>query len=426
MSTESKSTFFRQSGWLVIANTLAGMFMVGVHPFASRMPEAEYGLFTALLRLFMVLSIPAAGLQIVLAQKTAAAIQPEQRAEVAAASRGILKALILLWLVVGFVLGMFQNQMIASFKIVKPAALWVTWLVVLPALGLPLFQGMLQGVQNFSWLGLSMILNGVGRCGFIAIIVLFLHGEAAGAMTGTFCGVLAGMFLAFWPMRQTLRLRGTFHASIWLKRLLPLTLGAGSVLFLINVDIIAVQSHFPKNLTPFYAAGGMVGVGLVTFTTPMASVMFPKLVRSFAQSETSNALWLAIGGTAVLGIVGALLCTIFPELPLRIMYFRNPDYLKAAVLVPWFMWCLLPVTVANVLVSNLLARERFAVVPWLVFVAAGYGFALFKYAAAAGLSGDAFAAFRHIIQILGIFSTLLLIIATIFNWRELRGRGADA
>ena len=46
----SKLTFFRQSGWLVIATLAGGVFFYAVHIFASKMPSSEYGVFNALLQ----------------------------------------------------------------------------------------------------------------------------------------------------------------------------------------------------------------------------------------------------------------------------------------------------------------------------------------------------------------------------------------
>jgi hypothetical protein len=115
---------------------------------------------------------------------------------------------------------------------------------------------------------------------------------------------------------------------------------------------------------------------LVTFTTPLASVMFPKVVQSVAGRGPTDAARNALAATALLGCVAALACTLLPALPLRIIYFRNSDFWQAAPMVPWFAWALLPLILANVLVTNLLARDRFQVVPWAVAVAIGYGAAL--------------------------------------------------
>jgi hypothetical protein len=158
-----------------------------------------------------------------------------------------------------------------------------------------------------------------------------------------------------------------------LRRVVPLTLGVGVVLFMTNADVIYVQAVFSKGETPLYAPAAMIGLALVTFTTPLAAVMFPKIVQSAARTEKTDAMRHALVTTALLSGGAALACTIFPQLPLRIIYFRNATFWISAPLVPWFAWCLLPLILANVLINNLLARQRFQIVPWLLAVAIGYG-----------------------------------------------------
>ena len=78
-----------------------------------------------------------------------------------------------------------------------------------------------------------------------------------------------------------------------------------------------------------------------------------------------------------------------------------------AQLIPWFVWCMLPLGLANVLVNNLLAREQYRAIPWLMIVGAGYATAL---------------TFRNgtlitVIQTLGVFSMILLSVAAAFTVR---------
>ena len=117
-----------------------------------------------------------------------------------------------------------------------------------------------------------------------------------------------------------------------------------------------------------------------------------------------------------MGSAAALVVTGWPELPLRILYFRNPAYfVQAAPLVPWFAWCLLIVSLANVLVSNLLARERFAIVPWLAAIAAGYLGTLIGCRASL-LALPPLVAFQRVVMILGAFSLALSLAALWFTW----------
>jgi len=413
-SKDHTFTFFRQSGWLMIANSLCGVFMTLVHSITNDMAGGEYPLFQSLLRVFLILGIPAAGLQTVLAQEAARTVTLGEKIKLKGVIRAALTGTFAIWLVAASVLAVFQSAITTHLNVAKPMALWITLLAVLPALWLPILQGTLQGTQAFFWLGFSMIFNGAARFLCMILLVRILHGKASSAMAAALLGVAGASCIAAWPMRAMLLGAKELVWGTWLKKTIPLTFGTGSVLFVMSADVIFVKAHFPGNLVQLYGAAATLGFALVMFTTPLAAVMFPKLVRSVVTEQKSSALFNAIAGTALLGIIGALLCGVFPELPLRIMFYGNAEFLRAAPLVKLFMWAMLPVTLANVLVSNLLARENWKVVPWLTATAIGYGLSLSYYLNSPAAAP--FDAFRTVIQILGAFSLALLVIAAYFTW----------
>jgi hypothetical protein len=88
---------------------------------------------------------------------------------------------------------------------------------------------------------------------------------------------------------------------------------------------------------------------------------------------------------------------------------------KAAPLVPWFAWALLPLTVANVLVQNILAQARFKAVLWLMLVPPAYAAALCLQASHLVAMKEPFDAFIRIIQTLGVASTALCLLAACFS-----------
>ena len=71
---------------------------------------------------------------------------------------------------------------------------------------------------------------------------------------------------------------------------------------------------------------------------------------------------------------------------------------------------MLPLTLSMVLANALLAHSRFCVVPWLIAIAIGYGLALFLELRFGHGS------FMTVIQTLGIFSTLMLVVCAWFTW----------
>ncbi|MEI9863525.1 MAG: hypothetical protein WDN00_03015 [Limisphaerales bacterium] len=236
-----------------------------------------------------------------------------------------------------------------------------------------------------------------------------------GAMIAVLLGMVAGGTTALWQIWDIWKIAATRVAwRNWLRRVVPLTLGLGAAMFMLSADMIFTQNYFPREQTGFYAAAGMVGRALIFFTQPLTLVMFPKLARSAATGEKSNALLLALGATVLAGSAAAIACTLFPTLPLLVV--GGKSFLVVAPLVPWFAWCMLPLTLSNVLISSLMARSRFAAVPWLVLVAIGYGVALMLVGRHAGQLDDTQAGLKMMIQTLGVFNLLLLIVCAWFTW----------
>ena len=399
---------------MVIATVSGGAFMYAVHKVAGKMPKAEYGVFLTLLQVFNQMQIPALGLQTIFAQQAVAAAHEGERGQLTAAVRAVAIGTFLLWLAMAVGAFVIQDDLIRLWKISNPAAVWATVLLALGSMWLPMMMGVLQGRQNFLWLGWAGILNGVGRFVAITLIVLFLGGYAAGAMFGAVAGLVVAMAVAVWQTRDVwFGESSPFEWRAWLGRVVPLTLGLGASQFMFSADMIVVQTNFDKDMTGLYGAAGMIGRALVTFTAPMMAVMFPKVAQSAARAEKTNVLAQALGATALLGSLAALACTLFPELPLRLVY--DKSFLVIAPLVPWFAWCMLPLTLANVLISSLLARRRYEAVPWLVLVALAYGLTLFVLSPHFQQAGQT-RAFQSVVQTLGVFGLVLLAVSAWFTW----------
>jgi O-antigen/teichoic acid export membrane protein len=392
--------------------------MYAVQGVVSReIPKGEYGVFTTLLQVVSLMSIPAIGLQTVFAQQQAAAITEHQQRIVAGEFRAVWRVIFFIWLGMALVAGIFWQPALAGLKIENPAALAVTVLIGLAAMWMPLVMGMLQGRQNFLWLGWTNIFNGVGRFGLVCFIVFVLHDWAAGAMSAVFLGMTAVIVIGGWQIRYVWKIEtAPVEWKNWLRRVVPLTLGLGAATFMLSADMIFTQNFFPREQTPFYGAAGMIGRALVFFTQPLTLVMFPKLARSRATGEKSHALELALGATLLAGGAAAIACTLFPSLPLRLALYKPVYIATASPLVPWFAWCMLPLTLSNVLINGLMARSRFAVVPWLVLVAIGYGMALAIIGRRAGSLPDPQAGLRMMIQTLGVFNALMFGVCAWFTW----------
>src|SRR4051794_33547047 len=94
--TAQHSSFFRQSGWLMIANIAAGALMWAVHFLVKPIGTTQYGIFITLLTAVML--VPAIPLQMVFTQQTAKALATGSERELAGLIRFVCLGLISVWL----------------------------------------------------------------------------------------------------------------------------------------------------------------------------------------------------------------------------------------------------------------------------------------------------------------------------------------
>jgi O-antigen/teichoic acid export membrane protein len=413
MSADRK--FFRQSSWMVIATFAGGFFMALVHTVARKMGN-DYGSFVMLLRLLIIMGIPFAALQTVVARQAAAATDEAHELQLIATARALLFATFLVWLLYAVSVLVAAKPLSNLLNITSRPSLYLTLAVALMGLWVPIFKGLLQGRHQFWGLGWLQITDGVGRFALMLVFIGLLGGKTAGAM----CAILAGQLVTvvvggtltrkIWTTRATV----AFDWKAWFSGAIPLSFGLGTILMMSSIDMLFVQSLFEKSQATLYSGAMLTGFAIIQFIAPVALVMFARVAQSVARKEHSDSLGMTLTATILFGCVAAVGCTLFPKLPLRLMYFTNPEMWNAAPLVPWFAWALLPLTVANVLVQHILARAQFKAVPWLLLIAIGYAAAL-VFQAPALLRMASFDAFTRVIQTMGIASTLLCLVAAQFT-----------
>lgn len=410
-ASHHRLTFFRQSGWMIIATVVSGVFASAVHILSKRLPSSEYSAAAWMIQVIGQMQIPALGLQLVFAHQASAAITEQQRRQLAGTFRSVMRWTFCIWLAMAAFVALQHKHYEASLNLTNPWSLWLTVLSGLMMIWTPMFNGLLQGRQNFLWMGWVSIISNVGRVAIAVLIVIYFHGLAAGVMLGVFLGLAAGVAVAIWQNWDLLTSPGeAFDARAWLRHVTPLTLASGVGFFLQSEDGVIVPYYMGADLSAPYMFGGTLARAIPLLTGPLAAVMFPKLVHRKARSLKGgpNILGLTVLGTFVLGCVGAIGLTLFSRLIIRLG--SKPEFATSYIvsLMPLFAWAMVPLAMGNVLLNNLNAHSYFKPVPWLVALAVGYGLVLTNF----------HSSFKMVIETLAVFNLLYLAIVGLFTWQH--------
>ncbi|MFT4590128.1 MAG: O-antigen/teichoic acid export membrane protein, partial [Limisphaerales bacterium] len=163
---DSKASFFKQSGWMVIATFMGGVLMFGVVLLVGRLLDREspaWADFYYLIKVVNFLGMPAGGLMLVFAHQTAGAVTDESRRELAVCARGIGLGLVALWCGMLLVVAVFQGAIMEFLDLRSSRALWMTLTIALTSLLTPVVRGLLQGSQKFGPLGWTALSDGAIR-----------------------------------------------------------------------------------------------------------------------------------------------------------------------------------------------------------------------------------------------------------------------
>lgn len=394
--SSDRRSFFQHGAWMMSATFLAGVFMmltqaVGVWVFDTK---GDKSLMIGLYKVLNLFMIPGVGLQILFARQASAAFgNPTLSETVARFARGAFLIVILAWLLLGVVVALFEQTIVAYFETQTAAPIWMTWLGVGFLSVLPIPIGWLQGVQRFRELGAALLSNGIARFALALVLCAWLHWRVFGAVTAATLGFAVGLLIALAATPELRRARGiTFETGIWVRHFAPLSLALGIPQFLLSFDMIVIRgADFPKSEMDMYSVANLFGAGLVMFTAPLAQVMFPRIVRHKETGSPTRALRDTLVAVAVLACAVSASLTVFSAIlpfalerlaessqvpswiPREKSLAAAPDLLLFAELLPRFLWALTPLCLANVLMNHIAARGLYKTLPASLSIALAYG-----------------------------------------------------
>lgn len=338
------------------ANVLALVFTV---VFARILGAEDYGSLAAVISTFLILSVPGAALQVVVARETALGRTGRDGALAATVGHWLarLAAILLALVVLAAVLREVLSSIIAVPEEWAAAAAVPTgacWLIV------SVLRGVLQGLHAYRPVGLSIVGEATGRL----VIGLVFVGAGLG-VTGAYLGTPLAMLVTAAVLVGVLRRRTgpSDHGperrklrSLAVETWVPMA-GLTLVAVLQNIDVIVVKHQIGGDAAGSYAAGAVAAKAIVWVAIGVGFYLVPETARRMAQGESTRPVLLrSLAMVAALAIPAELVFLAVPKLLLRVAF--GSDLTQASAALPVLGLAMALLALSYLAVQYLLALGR--------------------------------------------------------------------
>lgn len=360
----ARAAAFVGAGTLVL-NAATFLVYFGV----ARLTSHEgYGDVLALLSAVFIGYVPAVVVSLTVARRIAFVAAELGPAATARIEAGVLRRTYAVALAV-LALGVLARAPVAGLLHVADSGA-VGWAAAALAISI-VFQmqrGMIQGLERYHALAISYAIEGGGRLG------LGLGGTALAGESGFFAGTaLAVSTVALWNGLELVRHRtaagsgGETGASADGPGNAATALAMAVVTVLSLYDAILVKHWFAPNAAGVYAAAAVVGRATYSAVAFIPAILMPRVVHlSRGGRSTARVLAASIAATAAPMLIAIAAVSLAPHLVIAVMAGRSFDAATAYALPLALAAGTLALT--NLGATYLVARRRFAVVPWLLAI----------------------------------------------------------
>jgi len=360
---------------LFVANIFAFLYQIFV---ARSLSPLAFGVFNVLLSILVILTMPLAAVQTFAAKVTAHLRGLDQSMQCRHFFYRMIRRIGLAAVILTAIAIIFAPQIATFLKL--PSANIVTLLVVILFFYflLPVNLGILQGMEEFRYLGFVHIFHNVAR--FVAgsfLLYFYLKSDYAAlsayglAVFSAFCIsflILQKIFARFEEREiPSLCSEDTHYAGFW-RYFLPTTLGLFSFMTLTNIDMVLVKHFFSPYDAGIYAFCHLIGRIILFATASVCIVMFPMVKRLHAQNREAMAVFkksLLVG--AGLSFTGAAIIMFFPQLFVKLI--TGKLYQESLVLVRLFSVVMATYSLSNIFLYYAIAIEDFRPVCGFVLAA---------------------------------------------------------
>lgn len=341
--------------------------------FGRLLDPAGYGELTALLALGIIIVVPTAAAQTVVAERVAVYAALREMDDVRYLVRFAVAHAGLLAIAVGFVYMLALPLVVAALDLGQPGPAIALGAFIMLAFLQPIALGVLQGLDRFTAFGSMQVAIALSRLVFGVPWVL-LGGGAGGAIAGQAVGVAFVLVGTAWLLRDLVLGAGTGAATRGLRRRPDSRAVFASGAFiafavLSNLDLLLAKIFLEPDDVGVYAAIATVGKVVLFLPAAIAVALVPNAARAQrTEGDSRRILRVAARLVAVTAALAAIPAALVPATVVDTMF--GAPYAAAADGV-------LPIVIAGAALSLLYLLVVYSVTiqdrRWPVLLTLGVG-----------------------------------------------------
>lgn len=324
--------------WLLVLTLGASVVNYASNLLFSRvLDRAGFGELTALMSLAVVLAIPAAAAQTVIAERVAFYAGEGRLDIVRYLVRHATAHVALIAGLIGTAYVVLIPVVISVFELRAPGPAIALAPLVFLSFVLPVALAVLQGMERFIALGIVLFAMSVARIGF-GVPWALAGGGAGGAIAGQALGLVVVLIAAVIVLRRLRQPAGRGAARSGLKRKFDMGTASASAAFVAfavisNLDILLAKLYLSPDEAGIYAAISTVGKIVTFLPGTVAVVMVPNAVRAQrSEGTTSRVLRLAALLVGAIAAIAAIPAALAPDLVVSLMFGSGYEAAASGVL----------------------------------------------------------------------------------------------
>lgn len=313
---------------VVVANALNAVFQFAM---ARILDPAEFSLLATMFVVVVMVTVPLAGLQAVVAREVASSIARDGLAAAGAALRRAIHQVTRWTAFVVAATALLAYPLILILNVDRPLPFIATALVLMVSLPLPIVFGALQGAERFGMLSVVEPIYSLLK--LLAGLAIGLLGFGASAvMFGVSAATVVSMLVVALPLREMLRASEREGSSSDLSLVNTYTLataiGVCGYAAHTNIDVIVARISFDATTAGEWAAAATTAKTILLIPVGVTTVLFPRVAVLRNRERERTHLLAGLAAVAAVGLVAASLFWAFSEQIIDIAF--GAEYAAAA------------------------------------------------------------------------------------------------